>query len=107
MNGKDILKIAAAIAAGVTAGVTVFANKKDSSEDDKRPLCCGTGYATYGMAIDAVTKSKMSSYWKACAMQDIPKDCSDPGLYAAVISIMSDDSMSGYWKCSAIEDLFR
>ena len=107
MNGKGILKIAAAMAAGVAAGVTVFANKKDSSEDDKCPACCGTGYATYGMAIDAVTKSKMSSYWKACAMQDIPKDCSDPGLYAAVISIMADDSMSEYWKCSAIEDLFR
>lgn len=107
MNGKDIMKIAAAMAAGVAAGVTVFANKKDSSEDDKRPLCCGTGYATYGMAIDAVTKSNMSSYWKTCAIQDIPKDCSDPGLYAAVISIMADDSMSEYWKCSAIEDLFR
>ncbi len=106
MNGKGILKVAAAMAAGIAAGVTVFANKKDSSEDDKRPACCGTGYATYGMAIDAVTKSKMSSYGKACAMQDIPKD-SDPGLYSAVISIMADDSMSEYWKCSAISDLFR
>jgi hypothetical protein len=106
MNGKDILKIAAAMAAGVAAGVTVFAIKKDSSEDDTCPACCGTGYATYGMAIDAVTKSKMSSYWKTCAMQDIPKD-SDPGLYSAVISIMADDSMSEYWKCSAISDLFR
>lgn len=107
MNGKDILKVAAAMAASIAAGVTVFASEKDSIEDEKRPVCCGTGYATYGMAIDAVTKSKMSSYWKACAIQDIPKDCSDPGLYSAVISIMADDSMSEYWKCSAIEDLFR
>lgn len=106
MNGKNILKVAAAMAAGVAAGFTVFSNKKDSSEDDTCPACCGTGYATYGMAIDAVTKSKMSEYWKSRAMRDIPKD-SDPGLYSAVISIMSDDGMSEYWKCSAVEDLFR
>ena len=106
MNGKGILKVAAAIAAGIAAGGAVFANKKDSSEDDKRSACCGAGYVTYGMAIDAVTRSTMSSYWKACAMQDIPKDCINPGLYAVVISIMSDDSMSDYRKCSAISDLF-
>lgn len=102
MNGKNVLKTVGAVLAGIAAGVTVAAAKKE--EGTSSSGAC-SDYATYGMAINAITKSDMTGFWKNSCIQEIPKDCKDPGLYAAVISIMEGD-MTDFWKHSAIQELF-
>jgi hypothetical protein len=103
MNGKNVLKFAGAILAGVAATATVLGERKSPTEPVRV-----TGYATYGMVIAALTRRKdISSYYKNQIMEAIPRDCDDPGLYSAAISVIEDSSMSSYYKNEAIEKLFK
>lgn len=104
MNGKNVLKFAGAILAGVAATATVLGERRSPTE----PVRVSTGYATYGMVIAALTRRKdISSYYKNQIMSAIPRDCNDPALYSAAISVIEDTSMSGYYKNEAIEKLFE
>ena len=88
----------------VGIGLVTFASLWCAAKADEFNSTKTVYVAGYSDAVDAIMKSKMSSYYKQEAVKKLKRD-GDIEYYKAVSYIVNSQDMSSYYMVEAIEGL--